>query len=146
MQDYRLEGAVPHMLFATDDYGHEALTNTAFRRIDRHPSSTWYYSSGLSNVVAKEIRSYFATNEAYHRFPFEAIFNKIGARSFVLESDPAGTFAGSSFAYATARDWARLGQLYLQEGSWRGEQILSREYVKFTQRPRPGSGGHYGAR
>ena len=50
----------------------------------------------------------------------------------------------SSFAYATARDWARLGELYLHNGYWNGQSVIPEDYVEFAKSPTPGSSGHYG--
>ena len=116
-----------------------------FALVSPKERTKWYYSSGLSNVLSKELRFLFETHSEYISFPFKYIFDKIGALSFVMELDPKGMFAGSSFSYATARDWAKLGQLFLQNGTWKGERILAEEVVNFAQIPAPGSGGHYGA-
>ena len=67
-------------------------------------------------------------------------------RSAVLETDAAGDFVGSSFSYATARDWARFGLLYAQDGVWKGERLLPDGWVAFVRRPTPPSPrGAYGA-
>ena len=52
-----------------------------------------------------------------------------------VQPDANGTFIGSSFCHATARDWARLGQLYLNNGRWRDQQVLSEKWVQFTVTP-----------
>lgn len=104
----------------------------------------WYYSSGLSNVLATEFRALFASDDEYWRFPQEALFRPIGANDFVMETDTSGTFLASSLSYASAVNWAKLGQLLLQRGSWNGVQVLSEAYVDWALTPHPHSGGVYG--
>jgi CubicO group peptidase (beta-lactamase class C family) len=55
----------------------------------------------------------------------------------VLEPDAAGDFVGSSFMFATARDWARLGALYLQDGVWGDTRVLPEGWVAFSVTPAP---------
>jgi CubicO group peptidase (beta-lactamase class C family) len=111
------------------------------------PGSVWSYSSGSSNLLSGILRESFAGNTpAYHRFPREALFDRIGMRSAVLETDAAGTFVASSFAYATARDWARFGLLHAQDGVWRGERVLPIGWVARIRQPTPPAPqGSYGA-
>jgi CubicO group peptidase (beta-lactamase class C family) len=66
-------------------------------------------------------------------------------RSAIWEPDASGTFVGSSYIYATLRDYARFGLLYLHNGNWQGEQILPEDWVIYTTTPAHGSGGEYGA-
>src|SRR5947208_7530896 len=70
--------------------------------------------------------------EDYLSFPQRALFDKIGIRTMVLETDPFGNFLTQGYELASARDWARLGNLYLQDGVWNGERILPDGYVKFV--------------
>ena len=70
--------------------------------------------------------------ENYHAFPQKALFDKIGVRSMILETDPYGNFLTHGYEFASARDWARLGNLYLQNGLWNGEQILPKGFAKFV--------------
>jgi CubicO group peptidase (beta-lactamase class C family) len=70
--------------------------------------------------------------EEYLSFPQRALFDKIGVRTMVLETDPFGNFLTQGYELASARDWARLGNLYLQDGVWNGERILPEGYVKFV--------------
>ncbi|MGB0524574.1 MAG: serine hydrolase, partial [Flammeovirgaceae bacterium] len=82
----------------------------------------------------------------YWNFPQKELFTKLGITSMTLEPDPSGTFIGSSFAYATARDWAKLGLLYLKDGVWNQERILPEGWVNYTSTPTPAAiGGQYGA-
>lgn len=68
----------------------------------------------------------------YHRFPQKELFDKIGIRTMVMETDPYGNFLTQGYEFASARDWARLGNLYLQEGVWNGEQILPKGFTQFV--------------
>lgn len=69
--------------------------------------------------------------EEYHSFPQRALFDKIGIRTFVMETDPYGNFLTQGYELASGRDWARLGNLYLQDGVWNGERILPEGYATF---------------
>src|SRR5213082_2048450 len=71
-------------------------------------------------------------NEDYHSFPQRALFDKIGIRTMVLDTDPYGNFLLQGYEQGSARDWARLGNLYLQDGVWNGERLLPEGYVKFV--------------
>lgn len=70
--------------------------------------------------------------EDYHSYPQRALFDKIGIRTMVMETDPYGNFLTQGYEFASARDWARLGNLYLQDGVWNGERILPEGFVKFV--------------
>lgn len=110
------------------------------------PGTRWKYSSGTSNIIARIIRSVLNDETEYLTFPRRALFDRIGMSSAVLETDAGGTFVGSSYLYATAEDWARFGQLYLQDGVWEGERILPPGWVAYTRRPAPADTTHrYGA-
>ncbi|MBA3557461.1 MAG: serine hydrolase [Gemmatimonadaceae bacterium] len=70
--------------------------------------------------------------EEYLSFPQRALFDKIGIRTMVMETDPFGNFLTQGYEFASGRDWARLGNLYLQDGVWNGERILPAGYTKFV--------------
>lgn len=106
--------------------------------LEYQPDSYWEYSSGTTNIISELVRRKIGgTNKQYWNFPHALLFNKLGMRSAVMEPGPDGTFVGSSFMYATARDWARLGLLYLNEGVWNGDRILPPGWVEYTQTPTP---------
>ena len=131
------------MLFGTRD----AAAYAAAKPLETEPGSKWYYSSGTTNIISRIVRDAVGgTLVDYFAFPRRALFDRIGMRSAVIEPDPSGTFVGSSYMYATARDWARFGLLYLQDGVWEGERILPEGWVDYSRKPTSGSpGGVYGA-
>ena len=86
--------------------------------------------------------------EAYLTHPQRALFDKIGIRRQVLEPDPWGNFLLSGYDYGTARNWARLGLLYLRDGVWSGQRMLPDGFAKFVSTPasawrRPEYGGQF---
>lgn len=129
------------MLLKNGDMGDYA----ASKKLLFEPDSVWSYSSGSSNIIQDYLRTAFSSHEEYLAWPRRAIFNKTGMRSVVWEVDASGTFVGSSYLYATMRDYARFGLLYLHNGNWLGEQIFPEDWVSYTTTPAPGSGGEYGA-
>jgi hypothetical protein len=99
------------------------------------PGTRWRYSSATTNVITGAMRR--VMGDAFLAFPRRALFDPIGMHSAVLETDARGNFIGSSFMWATARDWARFGQLYLDDGVWDGERILPEGWVKYSRTPAP---------
>ncbi|MGJ5819194.1 serine hydrolase domain-containing protein [Paludibaculum fermentans] len=132
-----------NMLFRQPDAGAYA----AAMPLEAAPGVQWQYSSGTTNVLSRLLRDTFHGDlRAYWDFPRKALFEPIGARHMTLEVDPSGTFVGSSFAYATARDWARLGQLFLEDGVLNGRRLLPEGWVRFSTTPAPSAPhGSYGA-
>jgi len=123
------------MLFKEKDMGEYAMKSEL-----RHPAGQVFnYSSGTANILSSLIRKTVGEQD-YYRFPYEQLFYRTGMYSAVLEPDAGGTYVGSSYCYATARDWARLGVLYLQDGIWNGKRILPEGWVDYTQ-----TGESYGA-
>lgn len=100
------------------------------------PGEHWSYSSGTSNILSRLIRQTAGgTTQDHYEFAQEELFWPLHAYSFQLEADPSGSSIGSSYMYATARDWARLGQLFLQDGVWEGQQLLPRGWVDYSRTP-----------
>ena len=130
------------MLFLRPD----AAAYAASMPVEVSPDEKWSYSSGTTNIISRIIRHTVGNQEDYAAFPRKALFNRIGMRSAIMEMDASGTYVGSSFMYATARDWARFGLLYLQDGIWQGERILPEGWVKYSTTPTPRAPkGRYGA-
>jgi CubicO group peptidase (beta-lactamase class C family) len=124
--------------------GHDYAAVQAVQPLEEDRRGRFTYSSGTTNLLCRILRSTFATDAEYLAFPRRALFERIGMHSAVLETDPSGTFVGSSFGYATARDWARFGMLWAQGGTWNGERILPEAWVREAVRPGPGTRGRFG--
>lgn len=130
-----------NMLFRKRDAGAFAAQS----KLEAQPNEKWYYSSGTTNIISRIVRQAVG-DEHYHQLPYQEIFHKIGAYSMVVEPDASGTFVGSSFSYATARDWARFGLLFLNDGVANNEGILPEGWVKYSTTPAPAApNGEYGA-
>ena len=75
--------------------------------------------------------------EDYHSFPQRNLFDKLGIRNALIETDTYGNFLGQGLAFMSARDWARLGNLYLTDGVWNGERLLPEGYVEYASTTAP---------
>ncbi|MBX3568416.1 MAG: serine hydrolase [Rhizobiaceae bacterium] len=102
------------------------------------------YSSGTAMLLSRLWQDAVGDPDRALRQPRAALFEPLGMRSAVLEADAAGTFVGSSYLYATARDWARFGLLLLRDGKWGDRQILPAAFVTWMREAAPASGGEYG--
>ncbi|MTH15290.1 serine hydrolase [Flavobacterium sp. LC2016-01] len=129
------------MLFQSEDMGKVQMDKPAKYK----PNTHWYYSSGTTNLLSRILRSQFKTQQEYLDFWYSAVIDKIGMNSMIVEQDMSGTFVGSSYGWATPRDWSKFGLLYLHKGNWNGEQILDESWVKYTATPTNTSQGKYGA-
>lgn len=131
----------PRMLFLERAAGAFA----ASRPLAHDPGSRMQYSSGTTNILCEALRAGFGDVAEWLRFPHRELFTKLGMRSATLEVDPSGTFVGSSFMLATARDWARFGLLFLHDGVCHGERILPEGFVAQSLTPAPSAArGRYG--
>ena len=134
---------VTRMLYDSQDVAAYAIATPP-----GHPPGTrWSYSSGTANIIARIVRcSMEKQSPYYYELIHEKLFKRLGMTSAVIELDPSGTIVGSSYALATPRDWAKFGQLYLDDGIWQGERILPKGWTAYTTTPTPCSErGEYGA-
>ena len=109
------------------------------------PNTHWNYSSGTSNLLSGILRNQFKTHQEYLDFWYSSLIDKIGMNSTVIETDMVGNYVGSSYGWATTRDWAKFGLLYLHNGNWNGEQIFDSSWTKYVATPTNTSNGRYGA-
>jgi CubicO group peptidase (beta-lactamase class C family) len=139
-EDYGNRSDVTLMLHCESDMGRFAI-----ERPFAYPAGThWYYSSGTTNIVSSLIRNQFSNDSLYYSFAKTQLFNKIGIPDAVFEVDASGTIVGSSYLYATARDYARFALLFQNDGIFNGERILPEGWVKYSTSVASDSNNGYG--
>jgi CubicO group peptidase (beta-lactamase class C family) len=116
----------------------DSASYTAARPLYAVPGEVWEYSNANPLMLYVVMHTVLGGDVVdYLEFPRRELFNKIGMRSALIEPDPFGNFLGTSFGWASARDWARFGLLYLNDGVWEGERILPEGWVEYTTTPAP---------
>lgn len=146
-EDYEPWGSVPQMLWSAPD----AAAWAADHPPEAPAGSRWRYLSATANLLAAVQRGRFSDDAAYWAYPRTALFDPIGAKTAVMETDAAGNWVGSSYLWASVGDWARLGQLMLQDGRWgngaKAVQVLPPGWLKLASTPstKTGEGLGYGA-
>ncbi len=140
-ENYSIICDATKMLFLAEDMGAVQLEKAPKFK----PNTQWNYSSGTTNLLSKILRGQFRTHQEYLDFWYSAVIDKIGMNSMLVETDMVGNFVGSSYGWATARDWSKFGLLYLNKGNWNGEQILDESWINYTKKPTATSNGGYGA-
>ena len=119
-EDYGNRSDVNLMLHREKDMGLYALD----KPLEHKPGTFWYYSSGSTNIVMRYLRGKFASDKEFLTYYRERLFAPLGIHNPVFEPDMSGTPVGSSYLYITAREFASLGQLYLDDGVFQGQRIL----------------------
>jgi CubicO group peptidase (beta-lactamase class C family) len=127
---YAAPSDATNMLYKEKNMGGFALS----KKLKNKPGTKFSYSSGSTNILSYIIRNTVGHND-YYQFPYKELLHKIGMYDTVLEVDASGTFVGSSYCFATARDWVKFGLLYLNNGIYNGERILPEDWVQFTTTP-----------
>ena len=119
------ESDVIEMLFGAGKDDHAAYAIN--QQLSSTPGSEWYYSSGTTNIVSRLLGD--ALGDKTHAFIQTRLFDAIGMSSATAQFDAAGTFVGSSYVYATARDFAKFGEFYLRDGIWGNKRVLPSGWV-----------------
>jgi CubicO group peptidase (beta-lactamase class C family) len=116
----------------------DAFAHAVTRPLQFEPNTFGRYRNvdplTLGMIVRDAVR---ARGEEYLTWPQRALFDRIGIRRQVLETDPYGNFLLNGFDYGTARNWARLGMLYLNDGVWQGQRLLPEGWTNFVSTPAP---------
>ncbi|KAB2659105.1 serine hydrolase [Brucella tritici] len=140
-EDYGTVTDVTRMLYLEPDMAGFA----ASLPLEAAPGTKFNYSSGTANILSELFMDSFNSREEALAYPRLALFGPLGMSSTILETDASGVFAGSSYMYATARDWARLGAFLADGGNLYGKPVLPADYISFMRTPRPESDGRYGS-
>jgi len=109
------------------------------------PGSFWNYSSGDINLLSGLIREAIGDDQEYQGYVYSQLFHRIGMLNTVVETDASGLFVASSFSYGSVRDWARFGLLFLNNGIFEGDTVLTPEWVEYMKTAAPASDGYYTA-
>lgn len=141
-EDYFVDDSDPvGMLFDERDAAEFVARRPALRK----PGEEFLYSSGTSVLLTRTLRSLCRDDAEWLAWPRRALFDRLGMRGAVFEPDASGTFVGSSFLYAPARDWMRFALLYADGGVFGGERILPAEWIAATAERAPAAPhGDYG--
>ncbi len=130
--------------------GASSVTGARSKALIREPGTHFDYENYDTLLAIYAMKLALGDEKSYLEFPRRALLDRIGMRSTLLGVDRFGDYILSSQVYATARDLARLGLLYLRDGVWEGERLLSREWIDFVRTPAPATaetgnqyGGHF---
>lgn len=134
---------VVQMLYGEDNMGAWAAGHPA----EFPAGERWEYLSATTNILADVVKHQFDTDDEYWQYPTTALFEPLGIDSATLETDDSGTWVGSSYLWADVLDWARLGELMLNDGDWDGAEVLPAGWLDraTTQALDEGEGAGYGA-
>ena len=128
--------------------GASSVAGARSRALIREPGTSWDYENYDTLLGVYAMKLALGGEKAYAEFPRTALLDKIGMRNTLVSTDRFGDFILSSQVYTNARDLARFGLLYLNNGVWNGERLISEDWIEFSRTPAPatvGRGGQYGA-
>ncbi|MYA34245.1 MAG: serine hydrolase [Gemmatimonadales bacterium] len=148
-------------LYPVDSWGMEYATGSGFsywagessvhgarnRSLMQEPGTFWDYENYDTLLGVYAMKQAIGDPQAYLEFPRERLLDRIGMRNTLLSTDRFGDFIMSSQIYTTARDLARFGLLYAQNGMWKDERLISEEWIDFVRTPAPATsetGNFYG--
>ena len=141
VEDYATYSDATRMLYFSDNVSDIPLDMS----LTFKPGTHWYYSSGTTNIISRYFRNILGEENRYLTFLQQRLFDELDMKSAFIETDESGLLIGSSYGYATPRDWAKFGLLYLHDGIWNGKRILPEGWIDFTKTQVPDSKGKYGA-
>ncbi len=127
------------MLMQSDDM----FTSVSSCSLEHEPGSFWNYSSGDAILLSGLIKEAIGDENEYLGYAYSRLFHRIGMLNTIVETDASNLFVASSFSYGSTRDWARFGMLFLNNGIFEGDTVLTPEWVEYMKSPAPASNGYY---
>ena len=127
--------------------GASSIEGARNRGLIRQPGTFWDYENYDTLLAVYAMKQALGDDQAYAEFPRSALLDRIGMRNTLVSTDRFGDFILSSQVYTNARDLARFGLLWLQDGVWNGERLLSEDWIEFARTPAPATnerGNFYG--
>ena len=127
--------------------GASSVEGARRRALIREPGANWDYENYDTLLAVYAMKRALGSEKKYHEFPRKRLLDPIGMRNTLLSTDRFGDFILSSQVYTNARDLARFGLLYLRNGLWNGERLLSEDWIDFVRTPAPSTadrGNFYG--
>ena len=103
----------------------------------RKPGTFWDYENYDTLLAVYAMKRALGNLKTYAEFPRKALLDRIGMRNTLVSTDRFGDFILSSQVYTNARDLARFGLLYQQDGVWEGERLISKDWIEFVRSPAP---------
>ncbi len=122
----------------TDDVylgGGRVIDHAITRRLIATPGTRWSYANNDSLIAMRALREKIGSDKKFHAFPFERVLHPLGMSHTFLETDWNGDFIMSSQVWTTARDLARLGLVYLNDGVWEGKRIIPEGWAAYVASP-----------
>ncbi|MDP6470613.1 MAG: serine hydrolase [Pseudomonadales bacterium] len=117
--------------------GQDAISSATGTPLEVEPNTRWKYANNDTLALLRGLRAALGDDHGYLRFPYDKLLHRIGMYHTRMETDHLGNFIGSSQVYTTARDLARFGLLYLNDGRWEGDRILPEGWTRFVSTPAP---------
>lgn len=127
--------------------GASSIEGARNRGLIREPGTSWDYENYDTLLGVLAMKNVLGDEDTYQAFPRTALLDRIGMRNTLLSTDRFGDFIMSSQIYTNARDLARFGILYEQNGVWNDERLISEEWIEFARTPAPATaddGNFYG--
>jgi CubicO group peptidase (beta-lactamase class C family) len=132
-EGYAPWSAVPRMLWGAADVPAYAGSAPA----EAAPGARFRYLSATTNILSGMLRAQFGDDAGYWRYPYEMLFEPLGAQSAVMEADASGNFIASSYLWATPLDWARIGEVMRRDGMIGERRVFPAGWQRLAGNPPP---------